>query len=246
MIRTDIFGSSQRGAQELPGWREDLAALVNMHRRSLNQSAKAAGVDPTALSRYLRGANTLGLDARRRVLRELGINPRTGLLDDSVHQFLIGPPVGDLRRVLARFCRGQLNLVYLGLEQNAKSWTDARISGDADFFAIFAESVRIAIYRHIPPEYEDSAEPLTPESIPQLVWRGAPDPIQRFALIEHDAYEEWLIGTVSRKSFDASVMMPGVVTWDHVKEAAATNGLSPSDILEMIKPQSVPAGGRNK
>ena len=68
-----------------------IRSLIYLNGKTITSLALEAGVDPTNLSRFLKGHSTVSDEKMEKVLEHLGVDPVTGTLKPVVHRWKISP-----------------------------------------------------------------------------------------------------------------------------------------------------------
>ena len=68
-----------------------IRSLIYLTEKSITSIALEAGVDPTNLSRFLKGHSTVSDEKMEKVLEHLGVDPVTGTLKPGIHRWKVNP-----------------------------------------------------------------------------------------------------------------------------------------------------------
>jgi hypothetical protein len=221
--------------EALNDYRKPLKCLMNISVFSLNAAAKRAGLNAAAVSRYLSGENALGGKNQKRLLRVLGVNDTTKMLDPTkVHVWLVGNQLDDLRVVLDAFTdKQELKVRKVQVEGMPISHPD--VAADEDTFLLSGDHLSVVIIRTL-----SDGDPKPTSINPQefgagIEWWINEAGEEEEASVGIEEWGDWLKGKISQEQFDAALGRPANHTWSDVRNLAQQTGTRVGDLIAYLK-----------
>ena len=158
---------------------EDIRSLIYLTGKTLTSIALEAGVDPTNLSRALKGHSTVSEGKMEKVLEHLGVDTVTGTLKPVVHRWRFNLQKSiELRELLPELLPGGGEIIGLALKRNRDYlWT--AIVGNNGTRIIMNDAIMVLedgspVAKVIPleeflPEWKESYRRITPADLKKLI-----------------------------------------------------------------------------
>jgi transcriptional regulator with XRE-family HTH domain len=221
--------------------------LIYLNGKSITAIALDAGVDPTNLSRFLKGHSTVSDEKMEKVLEHLGVDPVTGTLKPVVHKWKVNPAKFNLiefEKLILDLVPGGGDIIMLALKKDYYRWSTivgnngTRIIMD-DAILPFVRSEQSARgpeegYEREPkeifPEWKISYRIITPDTLKKLIGNETLTPLQ-FDEILGLNYGTPLSDGVSFAREDKA---ENSWTWDLILKKAKEAGLKPEEVAKRL------------
>ena len=221
-----------------------IRSLIYLTEKSITSIALEAGVDPTNLSRFLKGHSTVSDEKMEKVLEHLGVDPVTGTLKPVVHKWKVNPAKFNLiefEKLILDLVPGGGDIIMLALKKDYYRWSTivgnngTRIIMD-DAILPFVRSeqsgpgYRSGTPKEIFPEWKISYRILTPDTLKKLIGNETLTPLQ-FDEILGLNYETPLS---DGGSFAREDDVENAWTWDLILKKAKEAGLKPEEVAKRL------------
>ena len=99
--------------------------LIYLNGKSITSIALEAGVDPTNLSRFLKGHSTVSTEKMEKVLELLNVDPVTGTLKPLVHRWKVNPAFNSIEfiNLISDLVPGGVEIIILALKKDYYRWS---------------------------------------------------------------------------------------------------------------------------
>lgn len=218
---------------------EYVRSLIYLNGKTITSLALEAGIDPTNLSRALKGHATVSNEKMEKVLEHLGVDPVTGTLKPVVHRWRFNRQVAiKLLKLLPELLPGGGEMIGLALKKDDYGWValvgnnGARIILDHAII-IFKDGRQNSKVRQLEeslPEWEESYRRITPAALKKLI-EDKTLTTSEFDEILRLRYETPLSDGVS---FAREGEVENVWTWEAVVTRAKEAGLKPEEVAKRL------------
>ena len=105
-----------------------IRSLIYLTEKSITSIALEAGVDPTNLSRFLKGHSTVSDEKMEKVLEHLGVDPVTGTLKLGIHKWKVNPSRSksiefEFEDLIPNLVPGGGKIIILALNKDDYRWS---------------------------------------------------------------------------------------------------------------------------
>lgn len=225
---------------------EYVRSLIYLNNKTITSLALETGIDPTNLSRALKGHSTVSDEKMKKVLEHLGVDPVTGTLKPVVHRWKIDSSVFDLiefEKLILDLVPGGGEIIILALKKDYYRWsiivgdngTCIIIDGAIMTFIRSGQSVRGPKegYEREPkeifPEWKLTYRIITPDTLKKLIEDKTLSPSE-FDEIMGLNYGMHPSGVSFAREGEAE----NVWTWDLIMKRAKESGLTPREVAEKL------------
>jgi transcriptional regulator with XRE-family HTH domain len=217
---------------------EHIRSLIYLTGKTLTSIALDAGVDPTNLSRALKGHSTVSPEKMEKVLEHLGVDSVTGTLKPVVHRWRNNRET-DLLNLLPELLPGGGEKIGLALKKDDYRWSaivgnnGTRIIIDDPIMVYQGDLSRggkVVSLEEILPEWKDSYRIITPTALKKLIGDEPLTP-EEFDEILGLRYEKPLSEGVS---FARESEAEYAWTWEAITTKAKEAGLTPREVAERL------------
>lgn len=208
--------------------------LIYLNGKSITSIALEAGVDPTNLSRFLKGHSTVSDEKMKKVLEHLGVDSVTGTLKPIVHHWrarfnLATFNLIDLDKLISDLVPGKGKIINLVLKDDAR-WT-AIVGNDGP--RIIMDNYDVVLEEFLP-EWENLYRRITPTALKRLIEDEALTPSE-FDKILGLNYETPLLDGDSLVAEDQmETEYDRGWTWEAVVRRAKESGLKPEEVAKRL------------
>ena len=219
-------------------------SLIYLNGKTITSIALEAGVDPTNLSRSLKGHSTVSDEKMEKVLEHLGVDPVTGTLKPVVHRWKVKPAMvesTEFEELIPDLIPGGGKIIILTLKKD--DYRDYRWSAIAgnngariviidlaliDFENRNSDSLIIP-FEEFFPEWKGSFRRITSSDLKKLIEDETLTPS------EFDEILGFNYGThPSGVSFAREDEVENAWTWKTVMTKAREAGLTPREVAERL------------
>jgi transcriptional regulator with XRE-family HTH domain len=156
-------------------------SLIYLNEKTITSLALEAGVDPTNLSRFLKGHSTVSDEKMGKVLEHLGVDPVTGTLKPVVYRWKVNPATFNLiefEKLLSDLVPGGGKIIMLALKRDDHKWSaivgknGTRIIMDhalAVLEDLVLESFKVRSVEEFVPEWTGSFRKISPSDLKKLI-----------------------------------------------------------------------------
>ncbi len=216
---------------------EYVRSLIYLNGKTITSIALEAGIDPTNLSRALKGHSTVSNEKMEKVLEHLGVDPVTGTLKPVVHRWRFNLQVATkLLKLLPELLPGGGEIIGLALKRDEYGWValvgnnGARIILDHAII-IFEDGRHNSKVRAGPlPEWKESYRRITPADLKKLIGDETLTPSE-FDEILGLNYETHLS---DGGSFAREDEAENGWTWNLILKKVKKAGLTPREVAERL------------
>ena len=222
-----------------------IRSLIYLNEKSITSIALEAGVDPTNLSRYLKGHSTVSDEKMEKVLEHLGVDPVTGTLKPVVHRWKINPAISKsikFEELIPDLVPGGGKIIIIALKKDDYRWSaiignnGTRIIIDSALLVFECANghpePKVPLLESLFPEWgwKESYKRITPSTLKKLIEDENLTPSE-FDEILGLKYETPLSEGVSFAREDAA---EDAWTWESVVSKAKESGLTPREVAEKL------------
>lgn len=228
---------------------EYVRSLIYLNKKTITSIALEAGVDPTNLSRFLKGHSTVSDEKMEKVLEHLGVDPVTGTLKSVVHRWTFNP--ANLKGVqfeelLSSLAPGGGRLIHLELERDIHRWSS--IVGNNGPRIIIEEVITVleddCPYYNVKlsgefPEWKESFLRTTPNDLKKLIKDESLTPSEFDEILglknkNHGNIPVNELWTGESIAADEGREYDSGWTWDLVFRRAKEAGLKPEEVAKRL------------
>lgn len=220
---------------------EYVRSLIYLNGKTITSLALEAGIDPTNLSRALKGHSTVSNEKMEKVLEHLGVDPVTGTLKPVVHRWRFNRQVvTKLLKLLPELLPGGGEMIGLALKKDDYGWValvgnnGSRIILDHAII-IFEDGRPHSKVRPLEgpfPEWKESYRRITPSDLKKLIDDKTLTTTE-FDEILGLKYEKPLSGGNSILAEPETGFEYGW-TWEAIMVKAKEVGLTPREVAERL------------
>lgn len=218
-----------------------IRSLIYLTEKTITSLALEAGIDPTNLSRSLKGHSTVSAEKMENVLEHLGVDPVTGTLKPVVHRWRFNLRKSiELGELLPELLPGGGEIIGLALKRNRDYlWT--AIVGNNGTRIIMNDAIMVLedgspVAKVIPleeflPEWKESYRIITPADLKKLIDNKTLSPSE-FDEILGLNYETHLSDGSSFAREDEAEN--ACWTWNLIFKKAKEAGLTPREVAKRL------------
>jgi transcriptional regulator with XRE-family HTH domain len=215
-------------------------SLIYLNGKTITSIALEAGIDPTNLSRALKGHSTVSGEKMEKVLEHLGVDPVTGTLKPIVHRWRFNRQIViELLKLLPDLLPGGGEIIGLALKRDEVGWVamvgnnGARIILDHAIiiFEDGRQNSKVRLSEGPLPEWKESYRIITPSDLKKLIEDEALTPSE-FDEILGLKYETPLSDGVSFAREDDAENAGW--TWNLILKKAKEAGLKPEEVAKRL------------
>ncbi|MHB8422322.1 MAG: helix-turn-helix domain-containing protein [Leptospirales bacterium] len=220
-----------------------IRSLIYLNEKTITSIALETGVDPTNLSRALKGHSTVSDEKMEKVLEHLGVDPVTGTLKPVVHRWTFNPDNlkgVEFEEILTKLVPVGGKLIHLSLERDIYRWSS--VMGNNGTRIIIEEIITVledeAPFYKVKlssefPEWKILFRRITPDDLKKLIKDKTLTPSE---------FDEVLglkyVTPLGGDSFAAEDQMETEYdsgwTWQAVVTKAKEAGLKPEEVAERL------------
>ena len=216
-----------------------IRSLIYLNGKSITSIALEAGIDPTNLSRALKGHSTVSDEKMEKALEHLGVDPITGTLKPIVHKWRVNRQIStELMELIPDLVPGGGEMIILALKRDDYRWSavvgnnGTRIIMD-DAIMVFEDGSpdsKVRPLEEFLPEWKESYRRITPADLKKLIGDETLTPSE-FDEILGLNYETHFSDEVS---FALEEGKPYGLTWEAVITKAKEAGLTPREVAKRL------------
>ena len=209
---------------------EYIKSLIYLTGKTITSVALEAGVDPTNLSRALKGHSTVSVEKMEKVLDHLGVDSVTGTLKPVVHHWRVNLNSATFNliqfdQLISDLVPGKGEIINLGLEDDPR-WT-AIIGNDGA--RIIMENSNIVLEEFLR-EWKLSFRRITATVIKKLIEDETLTPSEFDEILRLNYGTHFSDGGSFAREDEAE----NVWTWDLIMKRAKESGLTPREVAEKL------------
>ena len=223
-----------------------IRSLIYLTEKSITSIALEAGVDPTNLSRFLKGHSTVSDEKMEKVLEHLGVDPVTGTLKPGIHRWKVNPSRSksiefEFEDLIPNLVPGGGKIIILALNKDDYRWSaivgnnGTRIIMDSALMvfqiADGEPQPKVALLEAFFPDWKESYRIITPSDLKKLIEDGILTPSE-FDEILGLNYETPLSDGVSFAREDDAENAGW--TWDLILKKAKEAGIKPEEVAKRL------------
>ncbi|MHB1287572.1 MAG: helix-turn-helix domain-containing protein [Leptospirales bacterium] len=226
-----------------------IRSLIYLNGKSITSIALEAGIDPTNLSRALKGHSTVSDEKMEKVLEHLGVDPVTGTLKPVVHRWKVNPAKFNLiefEKLILDLVPGGGEIIILALKKDYYRWST--IVGDNGTRIIMDDAILTFVDikqseqneereekggEHIEklfPEWKISYRNIPPNTLKKLIGNEILNPSEFDEILGLNYETPPLEGV----SFALEEGKPYGLTWEAVVTKAKESGLTPREVAKKL------------
>ena len=223
-----------------------IRSLIYLNGKPITSSALEAGVDPTNLSRALKGHSTVSGEKMEKVLEHLGVDSVTGTLKPVVHRWRFNQAnlkEIEFDEIIQRLVPGGGEIIHLELERDVYRWS--AVIGNNDVRIIIEEVISVledeTPYSKVKlsgelPEWKGLFRRITPSDLKKLIEDVTLTPSEFDEILglnyEPPFPDELLTG--ESIAADEGMKYASGWTWAAVVTKAREAGLTPREVAERL------------
>ena len=212
---------------------EYIRSLIYLNGKTITSLALEAGVDPTNLSRFLKGHSTVSDEKMEKVLEHLGVDPVTGTLKPVVHRWKISPGNQkeiEFKNLVSDLVPGGGKIINLSLNRK-KDYRWSAVIGNNEVRIIIDNPM--VVLEEFYTEWQSSYLIIPPSSLKRLIENEALTPSE-FDEILGLKYEKQLLEGNSILAESEAESEYGGWTWDLILRRAKEAGLKPEEVAKRL------------